>query len=69
MADLGLILWENGWTGDAVQLSEQVLQLRKNKLGENHPDTLSSMGNLAIQYSEAGRRTEALELSERVLQL
>jgi hypothetical protein len=28
-----------------------------------------SMNNLAIRYNEAGRRTDALELSEKVLQL
>jgi tetratricopeptide (TPR) repeat protein len=64
-----LILGENGWIGAAVQLLEEVLTLHKSKLGEDHPDTLSSMHNLAIRYSEAGRRTEALALSEQVWQL
>ena len=64
---VALVLGENGWTGDAVYLLEEVLQIQKNKLGEDHPDTLQSMGNLASRYSEAGRRTEALALSEQVL--
>ena len=66
---VALVLGENGWTGDAVYLLEEVLQIQKNKLGEDHPDTLQSMGNLASRYSEAGRWTEALALSEQVLQL
>ena len=36
---LALILEENGWTWDALQLTEEVLQLRKRMLGGDHPDT------------------------------
>jgi hypothetical protein len=56
-------------TWDALELTEQVVQLRKTKLGEAHPDTLTSMHNLAVDYSEAGRRSEALQLAEHVVQL
>jgi hypothetical protein len=66
---LALILGENGWTRDALELTEQVVQLDKTKLGEDHPDTLHSMHNLAIYYNEAGRRSEALQLTEQVMQL
>ena len=52
-----------------MPLLEAVLILRKNKLGEDHPETLSSMHNLVIQYSEAGQRAEAVEMSESVLRL
>lgn len=37
-------------------------------LGEKHPDTLTSMSNLATRYSNLGRTQEAFELSEKVLQ-
>lgn len=37
-------------------------------LGADHPDTLSSMENLAICYSKAGQQRAALELSEEVVQ-
>ena len=66
---LALILGENGWIRDALQLSEEVVKLQKNKLGSDHPDTLASMNNLASRYSEAGRRPEALQLSEEVVKL
>jgi tetratricopeptide (TPR) repeat protein len=66
---LALVLSENGFTGKAIQLEEPLLQLRKSKLGPDHPDTLQSMNNLAIRYAEAGRREEALKLSEEVVQL
>jgi tetratricopeptide (TPR) repeat protein len=65
---LGLILGENGWTSEALQLTEQVVQLQKAKLGEDHPDTIQSMHSLAIYYSKAGRRQEALQLTEQVVQ-
>ena len=64
-----LILGENGWIQDAVQLVEQVVTLRKSKLGEDHPDTLSSLHNLANRYSETGRQDEALKLTEQVVAL
>jgi hypothetical protein len=46
-----------------------VVELQKSKLGEDHPDMLASMHNLAIWYSEAGRRPEPLELTEQVVEL
>jgi tetratricopeptide (TPR) repeat protein len=68
-SNLALVLGESGWTQDALEIMEQVVQLRKAKLGEDHPDTLRSMHNLAVWYSEAGRRSEALQLTEQVVQL
>ena len=66
---LALIQAESGWTKDALPLMEEVLKLRKSKLGADHPDTLTSMGNLANRYSEAERREEALKLTEKVVAL
>lgn len=65
---LALILAESGWTRDALRLTEEVVALRKSKLGPDHPDTLTLMHNLAIWYSEAGRRAEALSLMEEVVE-
>jgi hypothetical protein len=36
-----------GRTEEALELHEETLQLRKAKLGPDHPDTLKSMNNLA----------------------
>jgi hypothetical protein len=41
----------------------------KAKLGPDHPDTLTSMNNLASSYAAAGRTQEALMLKEETLQL
>ena len=53
---------------------EQALEIRTRVLGEEHPDTLGSMNDVAVLYHEQGRYTEAeplllraLEIDERVL--
>ncbi|KAK5054617.1 hypothetical protein LTR84_001508 [Exophiala bonariae] len=64
---LALILRENGCSKDAIILSEEVLELDMTRLGDEHPETLKSMTNLANQYSDVGRYSEALQISEKVL--
>jgi tetratricopeptide (TPR) repeat protein len=66
---MALILGENGSTRDALQLTQQVVELRKSKLGEDHPEILGLMHNLAIWYSKTGRRDEALKLTRQVVEL
>jgi hypothetical protein len=48
-------------------LIETVAAARKRTLGEEYPDTLASIYNLALRYSEIGRRQEALQLTETVV--
>ena len=36
-----------------------VMEKRKQVLGDDHPDTLTSMANLACMYTNQGRRKEA----------
>ena len=38
-------------------------------LGPGHPDTLTSMNNLAVTFSEQGKHEEAEELELKVLDL
>jgi Tetratricopeptide repeat len=45
-----------------------VVEARKRTLGEEHPDTLSSIHALAFLYSETGRWPEALRLMEQVVE-
>ena len=46
----------------------QVLEIRKRVLGEEHPNTLTSMGNLASTYADQGRWKEAEELGVQGLE-
>ncbi|KAF4768341.1 hypothetical protein HAV15_002976 [Penicillium sp. str.  len=39
-----------GWLGEAERLQLQVIETRKIMLGDDHPDTLTSMVNLAETY-------------------
>ena len=53
----------------ALPLFEETLELRKAKLGPEHPDTLASMNNLAVAYQAAGKLDLALPLFEETLKL
>ncbi len=50
-------------------LREEVLCLRREKLGSQHLETLDAMHSLANSYSHSGRMEEALKLREEVLRL
>ncbi len=66
---LGKSFW---YLGDAAT-AEQQYQIARARytalLGPDHPDTLSSMNNLAISYAALGRHAEALKLREETLAL
>jgi tetratricopeptide (TPR) repeat protein len=64
-------LWVLGELGDsalqAMDLGESLVADRARLLGDDHPDTLSSRGDLAYAYQEAGRLPEAITLYEAAL--
>jgi hypothetical protein len=47
----------------------QVMEVRKRVLGAEHPDTLASMHNLAVTFSDQGRWTEAEALQVQVMEV
>jgi tetratricopeptide (TPR) repeat protein len=53
---------------DARQLMIAVFEDQKRKLGEDHPDTLISMANLASTYHDLGKLTKAEELKVLVFE-
>ncbi|RYP74071.1 hypothetical protein DL771_003260 [Monosporascus sp. 5C6A] len=55
--------WEEG-----EKLEVQVMEIRRTKLGADHPDTLMIMGNLASTYSGQGRWEEAEKLEVQVME-
>ncbi|KIJ37249.1 hypothetical protein M422DRAFT_111164, partial [Sphaerobolus stellatus SS14] len=65
MANLACTYWEQNRFSEAEDLEVKVLQMRRHKLGEDHPDTLTSMKNLASTYQSQGRLSEAEELEEK----
>jgi len=46
-----------------------VLETRKRVLGIEHPDTLTSMNNLALTWKDQGRDEEAFDMMKSVVQL
>ncbi len=48
-------------------MHEQILAVREQLLGNDHPDTQGSRNNLAMAYLEAGQVAKAIMLNEQVL--
>jgi serine/threonine protein kinase/uncharacterized protein YjgD (DUF1641 family) len=64
---LGLAQQGLGQTSKAMVLFQQALAQRRAHLPADHPDTLTSMNNLASAYQEAGQLDKALPLYEEAL--
>ncbi|KAH8814672.1 hypothetical protein DL96DRAFT_420199 [Flagelloscypha sp. PMI_526] len=54
---------------EAASLCERDLEAKRRIFGSEHPDTLTSMSNLAVTYSDLVRHADALKLEEEVLEL
>jgi tetratricopeptide (TPR) repeat protein len=68
-ANMAIVLYLRscGRYNDAETLCEQVLAVRKEGLGLEHPNTLTTMRYLASVYSYQGRYSDAEALCQRVL--
>jgi hypothetical protein len=53
---------------EGEELKVQVIEAMKTNLGADHPDTLTSMGNLAATYRNQGRWDAAKELDVQVME-
>jgi hypothetical protein len=51
----------------AIATAESLLADQEKALGSDHPDTLTTRGNLANAYTDTGRTTEAITLHEQNL--
>ena len=56
-----------GRYGEAEPLLAEALALRRETLGEAHPDTLHSINNMAFLYQRQGRYGEAEPLYAQAL--
>ncbi|KAL8777872.1 MAG: hypothetical protein Q9194_002319, partial [Teloschistes cf. exilis] len=52
---------------DTEELQAQAMETTKRVLGEEHPDTLTNMNNLALTYRNQGRWKEAEELQAQAM--
>jgi tetratricopeptide (TPR) repeat protein len=67
LAQSATYLWSRGQHQQALTLEEQTLTTYRRVLGENHPDTLTSMDNLAATLRHLGDFQGARELQEQTL--
>ncbi|KAK3361036.1 hypothetical protein B0T24DRAFT_671680 [Lasiosphaeria ovina] len=67
-ARLGRIYYDEGRWKEAEKLFVQVMETSKTKLGADHPDTLTSIANLASTYRNQGRWEEAEKLEVQVME-
>jgi hypothetical protein len=51
---------------EAIKLLEQVRDVQEEKLGADHPSTLTTLNNLAHAYQDAGELSDAIKLFEHV---
>jgi len=69
MASLAATYHNQGRYDAAETLKKRVLDLRREVVGEKHPDTISSMAELATTYHNQGRYDAAETLKKRALDL
>jgi tetratricopeptide (TPR) repeat protein len=68
LANLISTYQEQGMWKEAEKLEVQVMEICKQMLGEEHPDTLSAMAKLAVAYGNQGQWKEAEELQVVVME-
>ena len=64
-----LLFKAQGDLADTRRLHEQVLEVRRRVLGEEHPDTIRSMNNLAVILRAQGNLARAHKIYEQVLEV
>ena len=67
--NLGTALTFQGDYPEAEKYLQQAFEMRRNLLGQHHPDTLISQANLALTYWHQGRCNEAEELEVQVMEM
>jgi Tetratricopeptide repeat len=59
------MLREQGMYEQAEDMHRQTVKLREKVLGREHPETLTSMNNLALVLSEQGEYEQAKKVRRR----
>ena len=68
MRSLAQTYWSIGQLDRSISLFEETLALRVKTFGHDHPETLSAMGCVGVNYGDAGRLKEAIPLLEEACQ-
>jgi CHAT domain-containing protein len=62
-------LYQQGKTPEAFPLAQKALEIRKQVLGERHPDYANSLNNLAALYDSQGQHAKAEPLHRQALEI
>ncbi|RYP41795.1 hypothetical protein DL767_000811 [Monosporascus sp. MG133] len=65
----GRVYYDEGQWEEAEKLEVQVMEICKTKLGADHPNTLTSIANLALTLWNQGRWEEAEKLFVQVMEI
>jgi tetratricopeptide (TPR) repeat protein len=63
------VLFNQGKLGEAEPLYREAMSARRRTQGDEHPDTLDSINNLALLLQTQGKRAEALEMFRQELEV
>ncbi|KAK4500587.1 hypothetical protein PRZ48_008776 [Zasmidium cellare] len=66
---LGMAYEAEGQIPEAVEILEQVVRVREEKLAEDHPDRLASQHELASAYQDNRQITKAVKILEHVVEI
>lgn len=69
MNNVGTYYADLGQHKEAIELGMKAIELHRNALGDEHPQTLLLMENLSSRYSLAGRHIEGLELGLKAMKM
>ena len=67
MNNLGVMLWFQSKNQEAEEVFRSTLGIERRVLGEEHPETLKSMGNLGLIHRNQGRTEEVLSLTAELV--
>jgi len=67
--DFGNTLNSIGKHSEALDFSQRALRIRREVLGESHPDTTTSLSGVAYALCELGNYRQSLEYEQRVLEI
>jgi tetratricopeptide (TPR) repeat protein len=65
----GVYLYDRGRYAEAEPLYQRALAIRERELGASHPNTVTSLNNLAELYRVQGKYVEAEPLYQRALEI
>ncbi|MFQ6007921.1 MAG: tetratricopeptide repeat protein [Candidatus Zixiibacteriota bacterium] len=60
-------LYQQGYYSEGIKVAQEALKVAEKTIGADHPNTATSLNNLALLYYATGRYAEADPLYERAL--